>query len=92
MKKSQKEQREKQEKQQAAPQADKASEEKSIPQQLDDSLYQEMQKSAADDDRLSKKEAQLMEQMEDLEKQVTKNVMKHMIRAQTAGAADGKKW
>ncbi len=95
--KSQKEQREKQEKQQSTPQSGNSSdgdssEEKQVPQQLNDSLYQEMQKSAADDDRLSTKEAQLMQQMENLEKSVTKNVMKHMIRTQTAGTDDGKKW
>ena len=90
--KEQREQEKQKEKQQSAPQSGNSSEEKQFPQQLDDSLYQEMQKSAADDDRLSKKEAQLMEQMEDLEKQVAKNVMKHMIRAQTAGSDHGKNW
>lgn len=89
---AQKEQREKQEKKQSTPQSGNASEEKQVPQQLDDSLYQEMQKSAADDDRLSAKEAHLMQQMENLEKNVTKDVMKHMIRTQTAGVDDGKKW
>lgn len=90
--KEQRKQQEKEEKEQRAPQSGNASEEKDFSQQLDDSLYQEMQKSAADDDRLSAKEAQLMQQMEDLEKNVTKNVMKHMIRTQTAGFNDGNKW
>ena len=90
--KQQCEQQEKQEKKQSAPQSGKAAEEKENFEHLDDSLYQEMQKSAADDDRLSEKESQLMQQMEDLEKNITRNVMKHMIRTQTAGADDGKKW
>jgi len=95
LKQAQKEQRKQEEKQgnhRSTPQKDNTSEEKEHAQHLDDSLYQEVQKSAADDDRLSDKEAQLMQAMEDLERNVTKNVMKHMIRAQTAGVDEGKKW